>query len=85
MRIKFWGVRGSIPSPSTAYNGFSTEIYGGNTSCIEVSTPSIVIALDAGTGIGNSAKLFSANPGDIHANIWALIVFQYWWKKNLSP
>lgn len=26
-------------------------------------------------------KLFSANPGDIHARIWALIVFQTWWKK----
>ncbi len=26
-------------------------------------------------------KLFSANPGDVHANIWALIVFQWWWKK----
>jgi asparagine synthase (glutamine-hydrolysing) len=27
------------------------------------------------------AKLFSNNPEDIHARIWALIVFQYWWKK----
>jgi asparagine synthase (glutamine-hydrolysing) len=27
------------------------------------------------------AKLFSRNPEDIHARIWALIVFQYWWKK----
>ncbi|MFN8145019.1 MAG: asparagine synthase (glutamine-hydrolyzing) [Bacteroidia bacterium] len=26
-------------------------------------------------------KLFSVNPGDTHAKIWALIVFQYWWKK----
>jgi asparagine synthase (glutamine-hydrolysing) len=26
-------------------------------------------------------KLFSANPGDIHARIWGLIVFQHWWKK----
>lgn len=26
-------------------------------------------------------RLFSANPGDIHARIWALIVFQSWWKK----
>lgn len=26
-------------------------------------------------------KLFSSNPGDVHAQIWALIVFQYWWKK----
>jgi asparagine synthase (glutamine-hydrolysing) len=27
------------------------------------------------------AKLFSSNPGDVHAQIWGLIVFQYWWKK----
>ena len=26
-------------------------------------------------------QLFSANPGDIHARIWGLIVFQWWWKK----
>ncbi len=28
-------------------------------------------------------RLFSSSPGDVHAQIWALIVFQYWWKKNL--
>lgn len=28
-------------------------------------------------------KLFSKNPGDVHARIWALIVFQSWWKKYL--
>jgi asparagine synthase (glutamine-hydrolysing) len=26
-------------------------------------------------------RLFSVNPGDVHAHIWALIVFQWWWKK----
>lgn len=26
-------------------------------------------------------RLFSANPGDVHARIWALVVFQTWWKK----
>lgn len=26
-------------------------------------------------------QLFSNNPGDGHARIWALLVFQYWWKK----
>ncbi|MEO1652677.1 MAG: asparagine synthase (glutamine-hydrolyzing), partial [Bacteroidota bacterium] len=26
-------------------------------------------------------QLFSSNPGDVHARIWALLVFQYWWKK----
>ena len=29
-------------------------------------------------------KLVSNDPGDSHASIWALIVFQYWWKKYLS-
>lgn len=27
------------------------------------------------------AQLFSNNPGDVHARIWALVVFQWWWKK----
>jgi hypothetical protein len=26
-------------------------------------------------------RLFSMNPGDAHATVWALIVFQWWWKK----
>lgn len=26
-------------------------------------------------------RLFSINPGDAHAKVWALIVFQWWWKK----
>jgi len=30
------------------------------------------------------AKLFSSNPGDVHARIWGLIVFQSWWKKYVS-
>ncbi len=29
-------------------------------------------------------KLFSSNPGDVHARIWGLIVFQYWWKKHFT-
>ncbi len=26
-------------------------------------------------------KLFSLNPGDAHARIWALVVFQWWWRR----
>lgn len=26
-------------------------------------------------------QLFSSNPGDAHARIWGLVVFQWWWKK----
>jgi len=30
---------------------------------------------------GLKRKLFSSNPGDIHARVWALVVFQSWWKR----
>lgn len=47
MKVKFWGVRGSIPVP-----GPSTVRYGGNTTCIEVrSDDQDLIVLDGGTGI----------------------------------
>lgn len=29
-------------------------------------------------------RLFSSNPGDSAATVWALIVFQHWWKKYLA-
>ena len=46
MKIRFWGVRGSIPSP-----GPRTARYGGNTTCIEVATDDgTLIILDGGTG-----------------------------------
>ena len=47
MKIKFWGVRGSIPVP-----GPHTAKYGGNTTCIEIRTDdNQLIILDGGTGI----------------------------------
>ncbi len=47
MKVRFWGVRGSIPSP-----GPHTMRYGGNTTCIEVrSDDNSLIVLDAGSGI----------------------------------
>lgn len=47
MKIKFWGVRGSIPVP-----GPKTLRYGGNTTCIEIRTDdNELIILDGGTGI----------------------------------
>ncbi|HEY8280296.1 MAG TPA: MBL fold metallo-hydrolase, partial [Bdellovibrionota bacterium] len=47
MRIKFWGVRGSIPTPGAEF-----ATYGGNTSCIEMEDDGgNVFVFDAGTGI----------------------------------
>lgn len=44
--IRFWGVRGSYPTPGNA-----TVRYGGNTACVEVTAGGRTIILDAGTGI----------------------------------
>jgi phosphoribosyl 1,2-cyclic phosphodiesterase len=46
MSIRFWGVRGSIPSP-----GANTIRYGGNTSCVEVRCGDDILIFDAGSGI----------------------------------
>ncbi|HET9716226.1 MAG TPA: MBL fold metallo-hydrolase [Pseudolabrys sp.] len=46
MRVRFWGVRGSIACP-----GPSTIRYGGNTPCIEVRCGGHVLIFDAGTGL----------------------------------
>ena len=46
LKIKFWGVRGSYPTP-----GAGTIKYGGNTSCVEITAGERTIILDAGTGI----------------------------------
>jgi phosphoribosyl 1,2-cyclic phosphodiesterase len=45
-RIRFWGVRGSIPTPGPA-----TVDVGGNTSCVEVRCGDQLIVLDGGTGL----------------------------------
>ncbi|MDY6973275.1 MAG: MBL fold metallo-hydrolase [Thermodesulfobacteriota bacterium] len=47
MKVKFWGTRGSIPVP-----GNDTTVYGGNTTCLEITLQSgRKIVIDAGTGI----------------------------------
>jgi phosphoribosyl 1,2-cyclic phosphodiesterase len=47
MEITFWGTRGSIAAPGT-----DTVIYGGNTTCVEVTLNSgRTVVIDAGTGM----------------------------------
>jgi phosphoribosyl 1,2-cyclic phosphodiesterase len=46
MIVKFWGTRGSIPTPE-----LSTVKYGGNTSCVEIRLGDNILILDSGTGI----------------------------------
>jgi len=46
MKVKLWGTRGSLPSSRP-----DTQIFGGHTSCVTVSTPETLLVLDAGSGI----------------------------------
>lgn len=46
MKIRYWGTRGSIPTP-----GKNTVVYGGNTACLSVETGESILIFDAGTGI----------------------------------
>jgi len=46
LRIRFWGVRGSHPTP-----GPSTARVGGNSSCVEIGAGGRTLVFDAGTGI----------------------------------
>jgi phosphoribosyl 1,2-cyclic phosphodiesterase len=45
-KVRFWGVRGSIPTP-----GKATFDIGGNTACVEIRCGEKLIILDAGSGI----------------------------------
>jgi len=70
MKIRFWGVRGSIASP-----GAKTVRYGGNTTCIEIRTDNNeLLILDAGTGIFPLSQTLLAAP--VHANV--LISHSHW-------
>ncbi|MFT6557496.1 MBL fold metallo-hydrolase [Sneathiella sp.] len=46
VQVKFWGVRGSIATPSADHMK-----YGGNTSCVELVLNDRIIIFDAGTGV----------------------------------
>src|SRR5919199_399798 len=47
MRVRFWGTRGSVPTP-----GPTTVRYGGEKACVEVRTDAgTFFVLDSGTGI----------------------------------
>src|SRR6267143_3838339 len=72
-RIKFWGVRGSIPVP-----GPSTIGYGGNTTCVEVRTNGDIIVLDAGSGIRELGLALEQEFGSAPINLTLLLTHTHW-------
>jgi phosphoribosyl 1,2-cyclic phosphodiesterase len=70
--VKFWGARGSIPTP-----GSWTRVYGGNTSCVEIRFDDTVLICDAGSGIrdlGNELVGRNPRPNLLHL----LITHTHW-------
>ncbi len=70
LKMKFWGVRGSIPCP-----GPSTVKYGGNSSCLELrgGFGKKIIIIDAGTGIrdlGNALVKNDLSAGSLDIDLF---------------
>ncbi len=71
--LKFWGVRGSIPTP-----GPGTVRYGGNTSCIEVRADGEIIILDGGTGLRLLGKQLNSEFADQPLELTLLLTHTHW-------
>jgi phosphoribosyl 1,2-cyclic phosphodiesterase/CheY-like chemotaxis protein len=72
-RVKFWGVRGSIPTP-----GETTVFFGGNTSCVEVRADNEIIILDAGSGIRPLGHALAGEFDSQPMHITLLITHTHW-------
>ena len=73
MKVRFWGTRGSIATP-----GPDTVHFGGNTSCVEVTTnDGGILILDCGTGARRLAgDLMSRDGNPLSVNI--LVGHTHW-------
>jgi phosphoribosyl 1,2-cyclic phosphodiesterase len=71
--IRFWGVRGSIPTP-----GPETVRTGGNTSCVEIRADGELIILDAGSGLRPLGRALSSEFADASAKATLLITHTHW-------
>ena len=71
--MKFWGVRGSIPTP-----GPKTVRFGGNTSCVEIRSGNQIIILDAGTGLRALGQSLLSEFKNQSLNLTLLLTHTHW-------
>jgi phosphoribosyl 1,2-cyclic phosphodiesterase len=69
--LRFWGTRGSIPTPGPA-----TARYGGNTACLSIADGSRLVILDAGSGLRPLGHELMQRPGPHSADL--LISHTHW-------
>lgn len=66
LRVRFWGTRGSIPTP-----GPRSARYGGNTPCLEVRTADgRLVVLDAGTGLRGLGQSLTDDGAVVDADLF---------------
>jgi phosphoribosyl 1,2-cyclic phosphodiesterase len=63
--VRFWGVRGSIPSP-----GPRTQRYGGNTPCVEMRCGDELLIFDLGTGVRELGDALVATGQPVRGSIF---------------
>lgn len=72
MQVRFWGTRGSIAKP-----GPDTVRYGGNTSCVQVtSAAGTNLVIDCGTGAHALGQALMATGGPVRGHV--LISHTHW-------
>ena len=72
MYVRFWGTRGSLPTP-----GRHTLRFGGNTSCVEVRTADTLVIIDCGSGLHNLGRaLVQSGESAVKGHI--LITHTHW-------
>lgn len=111
MKVKLWGVRGSLPTPKTpqadyekfinlleAYDEYkqtnkgatvesfaktlsSTQLggFGGNTACIQVSTPDANLIIDGGSGIRKLGEQLICGPCGLGRGEVDLLMTHFHW------
>ncbi len=74
MRIKFWGVRGSTPTPERR-----NTRYGGNTPCVEVRLANgTLIILDCGSGLRALGKSLLREYGERPIHAYMFLTHFHW-------
>ena len=74
MKIKFWGVRGSTPTPERR-----NSRYGGNTACVELRLANgTLIILDCGSGLRSLGKSLLREYGEHPIHGYMLMTHFHW-------
>jgi phosphoribosyl 1,2-cyclic phosphodiesterase len=74
VRLRFWGVRGSTPTPQV-----ENLTFGGNTSCVEIRTAANdCIIFDAGSGIRNLGQTLMKEAAGQPINVKLFLTHFHW-------